>query len=161
MGDYFQTHRGDRPVARSKPIFQLKKFTGFWPWGASAYSSATLNGLRFTLYFADGAGELPRAFQNLILRPGGAQDKWPGVSEANPRNWEMEKRAPAGAKLFCLSPLPGLLFIRIHTGGSHKALAPGYLSCAPPGQLRLTDVLRGRTRKSADAGGTAAVAGRR
>ena len=123
VGDYFQTHRGDRPVARSKPIFQLKKFTGFWPWGASAYSSATLNGLRFTLYFADGAGELPRAFQNLILRPGGAQDKWPGVSEANPRNWEMEKRAPAGAKQYCPSPFRAL-FCRNLTGARQKRSPP-------------------------------------
>ena len=65
-----------------------------------------------------------------------------GGERSEPPELEIGEKSPGrGETILSFAP-SGLLCIRIHTGGSQKALAPGSLSCAPPGRLRLILVLQ-------------------
>jgi len=65
-----------------------------------------------------------------------------GGERSEPPELDNGGKSPGRGETILSLALSGLLYIRIHTGGSQKVLAPGHLSWAPPGRLRLTVVLQ-------------------
>jgi len=55
------------------------------------------------------AGDLPRVFQNLILRPGGAQDNQPGMSESEPPELDNGEKSPGRGETILSSALQSSL----------------------------------------------------